>query len=96
MVGLGSFLFLSMAVFSGAFVSGLAGFAFSAVAGGILLHVMEPLEAVSLMMACSYTEYQRTSNGGLFSHLLPLCRFLHWRLCLHDTICLPRFLSTLP
>jgi uncharacterized protein len=37
MVGLGSFLLLSAAVFSGAFVSGLAGFAFSAVAGGILL-----------------------------------------------------------
>src|SRR4051794_10894631 len=53
MVGLGSFLLLSAAVFSGAFVSGLAGFAFSAVAGGILLHVMEPLEAVPLMMACS-------------------------------------------
>jgi hypothetical protein len=53
MVGLGSFLFLSVAVFSGSFVAGLAGFAFSAVAGGILLHVMEPLEAVPLMMACS-------------------------------------------
>lgn len=53
MVGFGSYLLLSAAVFSGAFVSGLAGFAFSAVAGGILLHVMEPLEAVPLMMACS-------------------------------------------
>lgn len=53
MVGLGSFLLLSAAVFSGAFISGLAGFAFSAVAGGILLHVMEPLEAIPLMMACS-------------------------------------------
>jgi uncharacterized membrane protein YfcA len=49
----GSFLLLSIAVFSGAFVSGLAGFAFSAVAGGILLHVLQPLEAVPLMMACS-------------------------------------------
>jgi len=53
MISLGSFLLLSAAVFSGAFVSGLAGFAFSAVAGGILLHVMEPIEAVPLMMACS-------------------------------------------
>jgi hypothetical protein len=48
-----SFLLLSAAVFSGAFVSGLAGFAFSAVAGAILLHVLEPIEAVPLMMACS-------------------------------------------
>ena len=53
MSDVGSFLLLSVAVFSGAFVSGLAGFAFSAVAGGILLHVLEPMEAVPLMMACS-------------------------------------------
>ncbi|HLG80366.1 MAG TPA: sulfite exporter TauE/SafE family protein [Bradyrhizobium sp.] len=53
MSDIGSFLLLSTAVFSGAFVSGLAGFAFSAVAGGILLHVLQPLEAVPLMMACS-------------------------------------------
>src|ERR1700754_3829511 len=48
-----SFLLLSVAVFFGSFVSGLAGFAFSAVAGAILLHVLEPMEAVPLMMACS-------------------------------------------
>ena len=53
MPGLDSFLLLSVAVFFGAFVSGLAGFAFSAVAGAILLHVLQPLEAVPLMMACS-------------------------------------------
>jgi uncharacterized protein len=53
MSDIGSFLLLSAAVFAGAFVSGLAGFAFSAVAGGILLHVLQPLEAVPLMMACS-------------------------------------------
>ena len=50
-----SFCLLSIAVFCGAFVSGLAGFAFSAVAGAILLHVLPPLEAVPLMMACSIT-----------------------------------------
>ena len=50
---IGSFCLLSIAVFCGAFVSGLAGFAFSAVAGAILLHVLPPLEAVPLMMACS-------------------------------------------
>jgi uncharacterized membrane protein YfcA len=46
-------LLLSAAAFSGAFVSGLAGFAFSAVAGAILLHSFPALEAVPLMMACS-------------------------------------------
>ncbi|MGY4459654.1 sulfite exporter TauE/SafE family protein [Bradyrhizobium sp. LB13.1] len=46
-------LLLSVAVFAGAFVSGLSGFAFSAVAGAILLRVFQPLEAVPLMMACS-------------------------------------------
>ena len=53
MIGLGSFALLSVAVFLGAFVSGLSGFAFSAVAGAILLHMYQPLEAVPLMMACS-------------------------------------------
>jgi uncharacterized protein len=51
--GNGSFFLLSLAVFLGAFVSGFAGFAFSAVAGGILLHMLRPMEAVPLMMACS-------------------------------------------
>jgi uncharacterized protein len=51
--GLASYLLLSAAVFAGAFVSSLAGFAFSAVAGAILLHVFQPLEAVPLMMVCS-------------------------------------------
>jgi len=45
-------LLLSAAAFTGGFVSGLAGFAFSAVAGAILLHGFPPLEAVPLMMAC--------------------------------------------
>jgi uncharacterized membrane protein YfcA len=48
-----SFCLLSLAVFCGAFVSGLAGFAFSAVAGAFLLHAFPPLEAIPLMMACS-------------------------------------------
>ena len=46
-------LILSTGVFAGAVVQGLAGFAFSAVAGAILLHVLPPIEAVPLMMACS-------------------------------------------
>jgi uncharacterized membrane protein YfcA len=44
---------VALAVFSGALVSGFAGFAFSAVAGAILLHVLPPREAVPFMMACS-------------------------------------------
>ncbi|MBX9774584.1 MAG: sulfite exporter TauE/SafE family protein [Xanthobacteraceae bacterium] len=48
-----AYLLISAGVFAGALVSGLAGFAFSAVAGAILLHVLPPTEAVPLMMACS-------------------------------------------
>ncbi|HET7155147.1 MAG TPA: sulfite exporter TauE/SafE family protein [Hyphomicrobiaceae bacterium] len=48
-----AFVVLSAGVFAGAVVSGLAGFAFSAVAGAILLHLLPPVEAVPLMMACS-------------------------------------------
>jgi uncharacterized protein len=48
-----SFLIISAGVFAGAVVSGLMGFAFSAVAGAISLHVLPPTEAVPLMMACS-------------------------------------------
>jgi uncharacterized membrane protein YfcA len=47
------YLVLSAGIFAGALVSGLVGFAFSAVAGSILLHVLPPTEAVPLMMACS-------------------------------------------
>jgi hypothetical protein len=53
MPDLSLYIVLSVAVFAGALVAGLAGFAFSAVAGAILLHVFPPLEAVPLMMACS-------------------------------------------
>ena len=41
------------AVFLGGVVSGFSGFAFSAAAGAILLHVFEPMAAVPLMMFCS-------------------------------------------
>ena len=46
MTSLASYLLLGTAVFAGAFVSGMAGFAFSAVAGAILLHVFQPAEAL--------------------------------------------------
>ncbi len=68
---IGSYLLLSIAVFSGAFVSGLAGFAFSAVAGGVLLHVLQPLEAVPLMMACSV--------GVQVANLWTLRRTIQWK-----------------
>jgi uncharacterized membrane protein YfcA len=47
------YLIISAGIFAGAVVSGLIGFAFSAVAGAFLLHVLPPTEAVPLMMACS-------------------------------------------
>jgi uncharacterized protein len=69
MIDIESFLLISTAVFFGAFISGLAGFAFSAVAGTILLHVMQPLEAVPLMMACSIG-VQATSLWALRKHVV--------------------------
>jgi uncharacterized membrane protein YfcA len=48
-----AYALISAGVFAGALVSGFAGFAFSAVAGAILLHVLPPTEAIPLMMACS-------------------------------------------
>jgi uncharacterized protein len=71
MPGVESFVLLSAAVFCGAFVSGLAGFAFSAVAGAILLHLLQPLEAVPLMMACSV--------GVQATNLWALRKCIRWR-----------------
>ena len=47
------FVLIGLAVFAGGVVSGAAGFAFSAAAGAILLHVLAPKEGVPLMIACS-------------------------------------------
>jgi hypothetical protein len=47
------FAALWAAVLLGSMVSAFSGFAFSAVAGAILLHVYDPLIAIPLMMACS-------------------------------------------
>lgn len=71
MTDLSSYMLLGTAVFAGAFVSGMAGFAFSAVAGAILLHVFQPSEAVPLMMACSV--------GVQASTLLTLRHHMRWR-----------------
>src|ERR1700742_994611 len=64
----GYFCLLSFAVFGGAFVSGLAGFAFSAVAGAFLLHVLPPLEAVPLMLVCSVA-VQATNLWAVRKHI---------------------------
>jgi uncharacterized protein len=71
MSGIGSFFLLSVAVFLGAFVSGFAGFAFSAVAGAILLHTLLPIEVVPLMMACSV--------GVQATNLWALRRDIEWK-----------------
>jgi uncharacterized protein len=71
MIEPGSIVLLSVAVFSGAFVSGFSGFAFSAVAGAILLHMFQPLEAVPLMMACSV--------GVQLANLWALRRSIQWK-----------------
>jgi uncharacterized protein len=68
---LSPYLVLSTGVFAGALVSGLVGFAFSAVAGAVLLHVMPPTEAVPFMMACSLVVQ--------FSSLVALRGSVKWR-----------------
>ncbi len=65
------YLVLSAGVFAGALVSGFAGFAFSAVAGVMLLHVLPPAEAVPFMMICSIA-VQSTS-------LVVLRRSMRWQ-----------------
>jgi len=64
-------LFIALGIFAGAVVSGFTGFAFSAVAGAVLLHVLPPREAVPLMMVCSVL----VQSLSLFS----LRRRIEWR-----------------
>lgn len=71
MVDTAALLILSVGVFAGALVSGFAGFAFSAVAGALLLHVLPPTEAIPLMMICSIV-VQTTS-------LVVLRRSMNWQ-----------------
>jgi len=65
------YVILSAGVFAGAVVSGLVGFAFSAVAGAILLHILPPTEAVPLMMAGSLVPQ--------IASLVTLRRTMEWR-----------------
>jgi hypothetical protein len=62
---------MALGIFLGAVVSGFTGFAFSAVAGAILFHVLPPSDAVPLMMVCSVL-VQGTS-------LVSLRRHVRWR-----------------
>ena len=66
-----SYLIVSAGIFAGALVSSLVGFAFSAVAGVVLLHILPPTEAVPLMMACSIV------TQGV--SLVALRRTVQWR-----------------
>ena len=71
MIEIVPFMILSAGVFAGALVSGAAGFAFSAVAGAMLLHVLPPREAVPLMMVCSIAVQSAS--------LLALRRSMRWK-----------------
>ena len=62
---------LSTAVFLGGVVSGFSGFAFSAAAGAILLHVFEPIAAIPLMMFCSIASQTMS--------LITVYRAVRWR-----------------
>lgn len=61
-------------IFAGALAAGLAGFAFSAVTGAVLFHLLAPIEAVPLLLACSITTQ-------MFS-ISKLWRTMQWRQCL--------------
>jgi len=63
-----------LTIFAGSLAAGLAGFAFSAVTGAILFHVLAPIDAVPLLLACSITTQ-------LFS-ISKLWRTMQWRQCL--------------
>src|SRR5271169_3227477 len=61
-------------VFAGALVSGLAGFAFSAVSGALLFHWLAPVQAVPLLLACSVATQ--------FFSIAKLWHLMQWRRCL--------------
>jgi hypothetical protein len=61
-------------VFVGAVVAGVAGFAFSAVAGAILLHWVAPVTAVPLLLICSITTQLMS--------ITRLWRTMRWRECM--------------
>lgn len=60
-------------IFAGSLAAGLAGFAFSAVTGAVLFHLLAPIDAVPLLLACSITTQ-------LFS-ISKLWRTMQWKQC---------------
>jgi uncharacterized membrane protein YfcA len=60
-------------IFAGSLAAGLAGFAFSAITGAILFHLMAPKDVVPLLLACSITTQ-------LFS-ISKLWHTMQWRQC---------------
>ncbi len=63
-----------VSIFAGSLTAGLAGFAFSAIAGALLFHWLAPIEAVPLLLACSIT-----------TQLLSITSLWHtmqWRRCI--------------
>lgn len=63
-----------LVTFAGSLAAGLAGFAFSAITGAILFHLVAPIDAVPLLLACSITTQ-------LFS-ISKLWHTMQWRQCL--------------
>lgn len=63
-----------LTIFAGSLAAGLAGFAFSAITGAVLFHLLTPVEAVPLLLACSITTQ-------LFS-ISKLWHTMQWRQCL--------------
>ena len=63
-----------ISIFVGSLAAGLAGFAFSAITGALLFHVLMPIDAVPLLLACSITTQ-------LFS-ISKLWHTMKWRQCL--------------
>jgi uncharacterized membrane protein YfcA len=55
LTGAGPHPLIVISVAAGALVAGLAGFAFSAIAGSLLLHWVEPVTIVPVLLACSIT-----------------------------------------
>lgn len=68
-----AFIATLLSVFFGSLVAGLAGFAFSAIAGAIIFHWLAPVDAVPLLLACSITTQ-------LLS-ITTLWRSMEWRRC---------------
>jgi uncharacterized membrane protein YfcA len=65
---------ITATMFFGAVVSGTIGFGFAAIAGVVILHVMPPIEAVPLLMACSLPVQ--------ISSLFAVVRGVQWKRCM--------------